>query len=516
MKNIKVSTKLIILVAVMSLIIGMIGIYGERNLKITNDSVQTVYKESVIPIMELNAIKDKYAVSIVDAVIKMSTGNMDWETGKRNIRKASEEIDVNWGTYSSTYMSSEEKGLANEVKQEMENADESIGSLLQIIEHRDITGLKNYLDKQLYAVIDPATAKIAELINLQVKVAENEYNRSNLIYLQARNNAYVFIISAITAALLIAFVIVKNITGIVAKLRELIAFVQVAADNISSASNQMNSSSQQVAGGATEQAASAEQVSASMEEITSSIQQNADNALQAEKIAVKVAQDVVEGNQAVNKTVDSMKEIADRISVVGDIARQTNLLALNAAVEAARAGDYGRGFAVVAAEVRKLAERSQAAALEINNLSKTGVTIAEKSAGLLQEIVPEMQKTSRLVQEISLSSAEQNTGAREVNKALQELNQVIQQNAAASEEMAAGSEELSSQAGQLKDIINFDIGNDIKAVTKTITAPKQASRHSNPVIKRLNGERKNSSSRKHGININMEDKDQLDEKYERF
>lgn len=529
MKNIKISTKLLILVIVMFVIIGTIGIYGERNLKIVNTSVETLYKDRVIPLKQLKDISDMYAVDIVDATHKMRNGNTSWETGRRNIKKANEKIEADWKAYLATYLTAEEKDLANQVKQLMDASNESIESLDLILQKGDTLGLTNYTKKELYSKIDPVTSKIGELIDLQLRVAQSEYNKSNSIYTEARNNAYLLILAGIVAGLIISFFIIKNITNIVAKLKELISFVQVASDNISSASTQLNSSSQQMSEGATEQAAAAEEVSSSMEQIASSIQQNTENALQTEKIAVKVAQDIIEGNKAVSHTVQSMKEIADRISIIGDIARQTNLLALNAAVEAARAGDYGRGFAVVASEVRKLAERSQIAALEINNLSKAGVIIAEKSGKLLEEIVPEIQKTSKLVQEISLSSIEQNTGANEVNRALQQLNQVIQQNAATSEEMAASSEELSSQAEQLKEVISFDIGSEIKSKEK---AMELASNMFNP--KGSHGNNRNGSYSNHkngpsikkkkefhtngygGINLNMNGKDILDEKYEKF
>jgi methyl-accepting chemotaxis protein len=247
-------------------------------------------------------------------------------------------------------------------------------------------------------------------------------------------------------------VIFKDMVG---RLKEVISSVAGSADNISAASVQMSSTSQSMSQGSQEQAASAEEISSSMEEMVSNIQQNTDNAQQTEKIALKAAEDMKEGSEAVVKTVDSMKKIADKISIIGEIARQTNLLALNAAVEAARAGDHGKGFAVVAAEVRKLAERSQSAASEINELSTSSVSIADKSGRLLEQITPNIQNTARLVQEISASSMEQNSGANQVNNAIQQFNQVIQQNAAGAEEMASSAEELSSQADNLRSIIGF-------------------------------------------------------------
>jgi len=247
----------------------------------------------------------------------------------------------------------------------------------------------------------------------------------------------------------------RALKSMVSKLKEVITIIVGASENITAASVEMSSSSQQMSEGATEQAASAEQVSSSMEQMAANIQQNTDNAQQTEKIALKAADDIQEGSRAVNETVTSMKEIAEKISIIGEIARQTNLLALNAAVEAARAGEHGKGFAVVAAEVRKLAERSQSAAAEIDQVSASSVAVAEKSGKLLEQIVPDIQKTARLVQEISASSREQSAGSEQVNTALQQLNQVTQQNAAAAEEVASSSEELAGQADQMKDTISF-------------------------------------------------------------
>lgn len=239
------------------------------------------------------------------------------------------------------------------------------------------------------------------------------------------------------------------------KLQEIVGQVRSASDNVTNGSGELSSTAQQLSEGATEQAASIEETTSSMEEMTSNIQQNADNSNQTEKISQTAAKDAAESGQAVAKAVGAMKEIASKISIIEEIARQTNLLALNAAIEAARAGEHGKGFAVVAAEVRKLAERSQNAAAEISDLSASSVDVAEKAGEMLNKLVPDIQKTSELVQEISASSNEQNSGAIQINKALQQLDQVIQQNASGSEEMASTSEELSSQAQQLQDAISF-------------------------------------------------------------
>jgi methyl-accepting chemotaxis protein len=240
-----------------------------------------------------------------------------------------------------------------------------------------------------------------------------------------------------------------------AKLREIVGEVKAASENVASGSEQLSASAEQMSQGATEQAAAVEEVSSSMEEMTANIKQNADNAAQTEKIALQAAKDAQEGGQAVSQTVSAMKQIAEKISIIEEIARQTNLLALNAAIEAARAGDAGKGFAVVAAEVRKLAERSGSAATEISELSKSSVQVAEQAGEMLTKIVPDIQRTAELIQEINAASREQSIGVEQINKAIQQLDQVIQQNASAAEEMASTSEELSSQAEELQATMAF-------------------------------------------------------------
>jgi methyl-accepting chemotaxis protein len=249
--------------------------------------------------------------------------------------------------------------------------------------------------------------------------------------------------------------LMRSLSEMVKKLCQVVNDVKAAADNVAAGAMEMSSGSETMSQGATEQAAAAEEASSSMEQMSANIKQNADNALQTEKIAVKSAADAQEGGKAVAQTVTAMKEIAGKISIIEEIARQTNLLALNAAIEAARAGEHGKGFAVVASEVRKLAERSQKAAAEISELSSSSVEVAEQAGEMLSKMLPDIQKTAGLVQEISAASREQDSGAEQINKAIQQLDQVIQQNASAAEEMSATAEELASQSEQLQDTIGF-------------------------------------------------------------
>jgi len=312
------------------------------------------------------------------------------------------------------------------------------------------------------------------------------------------------------------------LSAMVEKLVEVVENVKSSADNVASGSQELSSSAQQMSQGATEQAASAEEISSSMEEMSASVRQNADNSSQTEKIAMKSAADALEGGKAVAETVSAMKEIATKISIIEEIARQTNLLALNAAIEAARAGEHGKGFAVVAAEVRKLAERSQKAAGEIGHLSATSVEVAEKAGAMLTSILPDIQKTAELVQEISASSKEQDSGSEQINKAIQQLDNVIQQNASASEEMASTSEELSSQAEQLQSVIAF-FRVDGSSARRSLPAGSTRARQL-PSVAKSNGYHKelqyNPKTAKKaanaGVSLLLGDRDDQDSEFEQY
>jgi methyl-accepting chemotaxis protein len=241
----------------------------------------------------------------------------------------------------------------------------------------------------------------------------------------------------------------------VAKLLQVVTEVNEGAQSLASASEEVSATAQSLSQSASEQAASVEETSASLEQMTASISQNTDNAKATDGMAARAAQEATEGGEAVNATVSAMKQIATKIGIIDDIAYQTNLLALNAAIEAARAGEHGKGFAVVAAEVRKLAERSQVAAAEIGDVASSSVQLAERAGHLLGQMVPNIKRTSDLVQEISAASEEQSSGVAQINSAVQQLSQTTQQNAASSEELAATAEEMSSQAEQLQHTMGF-------------------------------------------------------------
>jgi methyl-accepting chemotaxis protein len=249
--------------------------------------------------------------------------------------------------------------------------------------------------------------------------------------------------------------LMRALAAMVSSLTKVVVDIKTVAAEVAIGSQSMSSASAQLSEGANTQAASAEEASCWMDQMVSNIRQNADNAAQTEKLAMRSAEDAKAGGRSVADAVNAMKEIASRISIIEEIARQTNMLALNAAIEAARAGEHGKGFAVVAAEVRKLAERSQKAAGEINRLSASTVEVAERAGQMLEKLLPNIQKTAELVKEISAASNEQNTGAAQINTALQQLQTVIQQNASAAKQMASTSAELSNHADGLLSTIDF-------------------------------------------------------------
>ncbi len=296
----------------------------------------------------------------------------------------------------------------------------------------------------------------------------------------------------------------KNMTE---KLLQIIEDVHQAADNVASGSEELSASSEQMSQGVNDQASATEEASSSMEQMAANVKRNAENASETEKIAGQSAKDTEKSGKAVEQAVTAMKTIAEKIDIVQEIARQTDLLALNAAIEAARAGEHGKGFAVVASEVRKLSERSQAAAAEIMGLSSETVTMSEQAGEMLAKLVPDIRRTAELVADISAASREQSVGVEQINSSIKQLDDVTQQNASASEEMSATSEELAGQAEQLQQAISFfNTGNNTVTGRQNHTkkSPQVANLHSISGFRTKGATHSTNNARngKAGVNLN--------------
>jgi methyl-accepting chemotaxis protein len=297
---------------------------------------------------------------------------------------------------------------------------------------------------------------------------------------------------------------------------DIVLKVKGAGENVSAGGEELNAAAQTLSQGSTEQAAAIEEVSSSIEQMAANITQNAENATKTERLAIKAAEDARAGGSAVSQAVSAMKNIAEKITIIEEIARQTNLLALNAAIEAARAGEHGKGFAVVAAEVRKLAERSGGAAAEISEISTQSVEVAEQAGTMLEQLVPDITETAELVQEISVATNEQHSGAEQINKAVQELDKVIQSNASMSEEVASSAEELSGQSIQLQQTMAFfktRSEDERSYATKTPTATARTVQ-AKPAPKPIAAAQTKNATNKSGVALEMDDMDEED--FERF
>ncbi len=514
-KNMKTRAKLMTSFVIMAIILAALGLTLGYRVYELNQMLKSLYDDRLVPAIDLARIGDNLSDLRIGALRIISEPDVaKRQEIQNNAQNSEKEIEKLAEKYGATYLVPEEKKVFEEFKPAWKAYNDSRTNTYRWALEGKFEEARHNAATDAGAKFKIVDDKLHRLIEIQDEVGKELYQEAIDDYNQARNIAIGF--TLIAALIAISFGIMlsnmiarplqqavnaanslaegnltvqidvtsKDETGqllsamknMVERLKEVVTDVRTVADNVASGSQQLSASAQQLSQGTTEQAASIEETSSSMEEMTSNIRQNADNSQQTEKIALKSSNDAKEGGKAVGETVSAMKEIAGKISIIEEIARQTNLLALNAAIEAARAGEHGKGFAVVASEVRKLAERSQVAAAEISKLSSTSVQVAEKAGEMLSKLVPDIQRTAELVQEISAASNEQNSGAEQINKALQQLDQVIQQNAGASEELSSTSEELSSQAEQLQSTIGFfNIGSEGRKAMGSVKAGTKVS-----------------------------------------
>ncbi|GFE56679.1 methyl-accepting chemotaxis protein [Geobacter sp. AOG1] len=563
LNNMKIGVRLGLGFGVVFLLLVAITVMAANSLGKVNSNMETIVQMNYAKI-KLAADAQKTLRKVVDDIKTMLI------VDRSRLKDVKDEIEKNRVIYRELVtkldkMETTEKGkdLMAQISTNIANAkaaDQRVEDLCLAGKPAEAVSVYN---NEAAALIEKIFVPFADLVKYQEDQMAASYAEATKLYRSTRIMTFLAAFFALLAGAVISFFITRSITGplreavtvsnrlaegdlsvtvvstggdeagqllsamqnMLGKLREIVGEVKSAAANVSSGSQELSSSAEEMSQGASEQAAAAEEASASMEQMTSNIRQNADNALQTEKIAVKSATAALEGGKAVNETVTAMKDIAKKISIIEEIARQTNLLALNAAIEAARAGEHGKGFAVVASEVRKLAERSQKAAAEISSLSASSVDVAEKAGQLLGMMVPDIQKTAELVQEINAASREQDLGAEQINKAIQQLDQVIQQNASASEEMASTSEELSSQAEQLYNAVAFfrlddkDRGQHGGAHRHQLASratPRRSHSHLHPVA-HVNKPQPGAISLPTGVAYDLgEGSDRLDTSFEKF
>ncbi len=462
-----VSAKLLLGFSIVAILAAIIGTVGTIEINTVSKADLFMYERCTVPIGQIGEIETSFEeirIGLYRATLNPTPDIIN--DVEKSIEQSRADLNTNLDPFEKTLITAKGKETFANLRTTISQYKEVTNNVMSKLKSKKVDEAKYELINGSGRELASKIAKsLEEMKKIKVDTA-NETSKSNSS--AAMTATITMIILAITGtilAIIIGLMLSRSIIRVVDT-------VDSSSKQVNAGAEQISASSEQLSQGANEQAASVEEVSSSVEEMTATIRQNADNASQTERIAQKSANDAKEGGEAVKQTVKAMKEIADKISIIQEIARQTNLLSLNASIEAARAGEHGKGFAVVASEVQKLAERSQNAATEISDLSNSSVDIAEKAGEMLTKLVPDIQKTAELVAEINAASGEQANGIQQINSAIQQLNTVVQQNASAAEELTATAEELNSQTVQMQGAITY-----LKTGSYTITAGKPSDFH---------------------------------------
>lgn len=565
-RNFKIGTKILLgCLAFMAVIAVLLGLmYYQANT--ASAQFKTFYDDRFICLDQLARIRRdnlQWRINQLQEEIAVDSGDMvEFESRVAASAKLHEDAEATWKAFTSTVLTAEEAKLAKLYESKRTELKELARHYVEALRRKDLDRAQTISHEWKKGYDEELVPTGQRLVDIQIEIGKELMEAQQK---QAIQTNYIIIASGIVAAI-IALMITMLLTRAIAapmrviasqletiskgdlrvsidvnskdevgvlsgsaktmvdQLTTIISDVMSSADGLASGSEEVSATAQAMSQGASEQAASLEETTSTLEEVTSTVEQNAQNARQTEIMATKSAKDAEEGGIAVGETVAAMKKIAEKVTIIEDIAYKTNLLALNAALEAARAGEYGRGFAVVASEVRQLAEKSQESAGDISALATNSVAVAEKAGRAITEIIQSVKKTAELVQEIAAASDEQKRGIEQVNTAMRQLDSVSQQNASSAEELASTSEEMSSQAQELAQSMGFFTVEDTttgrsaaqKKKPTHVTPGRGASIPAHPVIKNGDDKTASSSSEKEADPKRKPTKPTSDEEFERF
>jgi methyl-accepting chemotaxis protein len=499
MRKIRIGTRLTLGTSVLVAFLAAVGWLGMRGMSAMDELSSHIVDELWV--------RAQAAHSLADAAMEISRAGDETvlardaagvRAARDRMEKFRREADEAIARFDAIARDDATRRSMAEAKRLLDEVNPRFARIGQLLDAGDHDGAFRAMEKDLDPVLDRLETVCDEVTEASARAVEQAAKEQHEAYRSRRTVTTALVALAIALAIAFAIPLVRSITvplggavdlaeriargdlratfapagddeiaklqvamrSMTEKLGQIIGEVRAGADALAGASAQVSSTAQTLSQGTGEQAASVEETTSSLEEMSTSIGQNADSSRRTEEMAQAGARNAEESGQAVSETVVAMKSIAEKISIIEEIAYQTNLLALNAAIEAARAGDHGKGFAVVAAEVRKLAERAQHAAKEIGSVAGTSVKVAERSGQLIVELVPSIRKTADLVQEVAAASAEQSAGLGQVSKAMATVDQVTQRNASAAEELSSTAEEMASQAEALQSLMGFFAVND--------------------------------------------------------